>query len=121
MEEKVEQKVEETEKVEVKDPGIDTAVVEELAKENIFNTLTDDKQIKRAELNFYCEMLAELDHLDQSMNNLVNIFTICSNKQITEFFNGINENIKKEQKIKNVEKIIEKSHKKPQKSKKSVK
>lgn len=117
----MEEKVENSQKVKIEDAGIDKEVVEELAKENIFHSLTDEKQIRRAELNFYCEMLAELDHLDQSMNNLVNILTICSNKQITEFFTGVSNKLKEEQKIKNVEKIIEKSHKKPQKTKKRVK
>ena len=112
--------MEETKKVEIKDAGIDKEVLEELAKENILNTLIDDKQIKRVEINFYCELLAELKHLDDSMNNLVNIFTICSHRQITEFFSGVKNNIKREQTVKNVEKIIEKSHKRPKKTKKSV-
>lgn len=113
--------MEETKKVEIKDAGIDKEVVEELAKENILDSLTDEKQIKRVEINFYCEMLAELKHLDNSVDNLANIFSICANRQITEFFSGVSENIKKEQVKKNVENIVEKSHKKPQKSKKSVK
>jgi hypothetical protein len=113
--------MEETKKIEVEDAGIDREIVEELAKENILNSLTDDKQIRRVEINFYCEMLAELKNLDNSVGNLVNIFSICANKQLTEFFSGVNDNIKKEQVKKNVENIVEKSHKKPQKSKKSVK
>ena len=113
--------MEETKKIEVEDAGIDREIVEELAKENILNSLTDDKQIRRVEINFYCEMLAELKNLDNSVGNLVNIFSICANKQLTEFFSGVNDNIKKEQVKKNVQNIVEKSHKKPQKSKKSVK
>ena len=111
----------EEKKVEVVDAGIDKDVLEELAKENILNSLADEKQIKRVELNFYCEMLAEVKNLAGFVNDMVNIFTICSNNQIIEFFSGINTNLKKEKVKKNVENIVEKSHKKPQKSKKSVK
>lgn len=112
--------MEETKKVDIQDAGIDKEVLEEIAKENILDSLTDDKQIKRVEINFYCELLAQLNHLDDSMNNLVNIFTICSNKQITEFFFGVKKKMKEEQMARNVEKIVEKSHKRSKKSKKSV-
>ena len=119
--EKVEKVEEQTKKYEVKPAPIDEDVLKE-AKKNIEKAVTDPKLLNRMTLNCLCETLAEIKHLSQSVDSFLDIISICSNKKIVEFFNGVRKNLKKQaEKVAKSDQKAEDSAKKLQQDTKSGK
>ena len=110
--------MEDKKKIEITDAGIDSDVLQELAKGNVLEAVKDDKQIKRAILNCMCEFLSEIKHLSQAADDFLNILTICSSDKLTDFFSKLQDNVKKEQTVLAVQEKVKQSH---QKSKKTSK
>jgi hypothetical protein len=99
-------------KVLVESAGIDQDVLDNMNKDNIISTLTDQKLMNRAILNCMCEFLSEIKKLNESLNDMQNIMSICANEKIQDFFIGLRENIQKEEAKATTKDKIKQSHKK---------
>lgn len=103
-----------------KQAEIDEEVKEEIAKKQVDLGLSDEKQMRRTELNFYCELLSTLKGVNDKLDTLYNIVTIVSQDKIVEYFRLLDENVKAEEARQKTLQDVEKSHLKPKKSQKSV-
>lgn len=104
----------------VNDAPIDESALEAIRKEQIDKTITDEKALRRAELNFLCEFLGLQKALSKSLDELATTITIAGKDKICEFFSGVKENTEKEIVRQKVRKKISESHKKPCKKNISV-
>lgn len=104
----------------VNDAPVDESALDAIRKEQIDKTLTDEKSLRRAELNFLCEFLGLQKAMTKALDDLSTTVTIAGKDKICEFFAGVKENTEKEIVRQNVRKKISQSHKKPCKKNISV-
>lgn len=104
----------------VNDAPVDETALAELRGKQIDLTVSDEKSLRRAELNFLCEMLGLQKQLNKALDELSMTVTIAGKDKIYDFFAGVKENTEKEIIRQNVKKKISQSHKKPCKKNISV-
>lgn len=102
----------------VEEGKIDKDVIDVMNDSDILNVLGDDKQLKRAVLNCFCEYLSEVKGLRTQVEELVNAITICSTDKLKAFFKELDANVQSEEKRIELHEKMAKSH---QKSKKGAK
>ena len=105
--------------VEVKKAGIDPDVLDIMKQKDILDTLKDEKFTKRAELNFFAEMLSSVKEMNNAFNEFMSFMTMCSADKLKGFFKELQANVEDEETRVNLQKKMEKSHLKPKSSKKS--
>lgn len=84
------------EDVKVKMAEIDEEVVEKIKRDNILAAVSNERLLRRAELNMMCELLGEVQKATKSIDEISNIFAVCAHDKITEFFAGVRENFEQE-------------------------
>lgn len=107
--------------IEVKTATIDKDVLDIMKQEDVLSALKNEKDMKRLELNFACEMLSTIKELNNAINDLMNVLTVCSADKLTEFFKEVKKNVAGEEKRIDLQNKIKKSHLKPKTSKKITK
>lgn len=91
--EKVEEK-----KYDVGTEDIDAEILKVAQSKGVLDAVRDETTLNRAILNCFCEVLAELRHLENSFASFLDIISICSNDKIVEFFAQTKKNLDKEKK-----------------------
>lgn len=105
------------EQKEIKRASIDKDVLNILTDEEIFASIENEKNLKRFELNLYCELLSQLKELNKEFDEFVQLLSICGAEKLSDFFRKLSENVEHERKIQELQAELKKSHKKPQKNK----
>lgn len=113
--------MEENKKVEVKKAGIDPEVLDIMKQKDVLDTLKDEKFSKRAELNFFAEMLSSVKDMNNAFSEFMNFLTMVSADKLKSFFTELQTNVKDEETRVNLQEKMKKSHLKAKKSKKSAK
>lgn len=105
----------------IKQAEIDKDVIDELVKKNALDGIKDQRQINRVMLNFMCELLSELKHLNQAMDSYNELLTVVSSDKLQDFFTKLRSNVETAQKEDALQEKIHADHKKPRKTKKQEK
>lgn len=108
-----------SEKISVSKSSIDKEVLDIMKQDDVMKVIGDEKLMKRATLDFFCEMLSTVKELNSEMNNLFQIISICSAKKVSEFFTQVDDNFKEEKKRVAAKSKAEKSHEKKKINKKT--
>lgn len=108
-------------KVETTEAKIDKDVLDVLKNEDILKAISDDKQVKRLILNCFCEFLSEIKDLRKEFDEFSQMISVCSADKLADFFKELHSNVAQEEKRIELQEKISQSHKKPKKSKSSVK
>lgn len=111
----------ENKEVEIKKAGIDKDVLDIMKQEDILATLNDEKLSKRAEMNFFCEMLSTIKDMNNAFSEFMNFLTICSADKLKSFFKELQTNVEDEKARINLQEKIKKSHLKAKNCKKTAK
>lgn len=104
--------MENKEKIEITEAKIDVDVLDIMKSKNVLTALEDEKQLRRLELNFFCEMLSEFKKFAKSIDDFSKYISMVSADKLTAYFKEVRENVAKEQKL---QEIIHEGHKKPKK------
>ena len=83
----------EDKKVEVKKAGIDPEILDIMKQEDVLQSLSNEKDWKRVELNFACEMLGVVKEMNTAFNDMMNFLTICSADKLKSFFKELQKNV----------------------------
>lgn len=102
----------------VQQAEIDKDVIDELVKKNALDGIKDQRQINRVMLNFMCELLSELKHLNQAIDSYNELLTVVSSDKLQDFFLNLRSNVEAAQKEDALQEKIHADHKKPRKTKK---
>lgn len=100
-------------KVEVKKAGIDPEILDIMKQEDVLQSLSNEKDWKRVELNFACEMLGVVKEMNTAFNDMMNFLTICSADKLKSFFKELQKNVDDEENRVNLQEKMKKSHLKP--------
>ena len=111
----------EEKKLDVKYAEIDQEVLDIAGKQDIFGVFEDEKQMRRVEFNFLCELLSELKNVTKSADDLVNTLTICANDKLVDFFSKVKTNFENEKTRVSAMEKVKKSHQKSTKKKETSK
>lgn len=109
------------EEVEVKKAGIDPDVLDIMKQKDILDTLKDEKFSKRAELNFFAEMLSSIKDMNNAFGEFMNFLTMVSADKLKGFFKELQNNVEDEETRVNLQEKMKKSHLKAKNCKKSAK
>ena len=109
---------ENTEKT-VRSGQIDKDVLNEVSREDIFKALDDEKLFKRAEFNFFCELLSLVKKLNNALNEQNQLISVLGAEKIGAFYKTLMTNVAEEKKKIELHEKISQSHKK--KAKKAAK
>ena len=113
----MDKKLENDKEVKVTGGKIDKDVLDAMKDADILKSISDEVQLKRIVLNFFCELLSEVKDLRKSFEEFNQIISVCSTDKITSFFKELNKNVKDEEKRLKVYKKVKQSHKKPKNDK----
>lgn len=91
---------------------IDKEVVDIISAKEIEELLQEPIQMDRIMLNCYCETLSELQKLRSMVDDMSNLFVICSHDKITQFFGAVKDNYKDECNKETLKTKIARSYKK---------
>ena len=105
----------ENKKIEVKESNIDPEILDVMKQQDVMDTIKDEKLLKRAELNLFCEFLGLIKEMNQEFNDFMNLLTICSADKLQNLFKELQNGVQDEQKRANVQKKVRKSHQKSKK------
>lgn len=114
----MEKSVKKQKEMEVKTTGgkIDRDVLDVMKQKDILDAIKNQKQANRLILNCFCEFLSEVKALHQSVDDLVQLLSVCSSDKLAAFFKELNSNVADEKKKIAVRQKIEQGHRKPKKS-----
>ena len=102
----------ENKEIKVTQSSIDKDVLDVMKDTDILNSLSDEKQMKRFELNLFCEFLSEIKGLKKEIDELNQLISITSSDKIAEFFTKLQQNVEDEKVRLNMQKRIRQGHKK---------
>lgn len=108
-------------KVETTDAKIDKEVLDIMKSEEILNSMSDDKQVKRLILNCFCEFLSEIRGLRKDFDEFAQMISVCSADKLADFFKELHSNVSQETKRMELKEKMAKSHQKSKKSNKNGK
>jgi hypothetical protein len=94
----------------IKTTGIDEEVKQIIAEEQVELGISDEKQMRRTELNFYCELLSQFKALNKDLDGLQETMNIAFADKMTAYYRELAENFKREEKRVAVQKQAKKSH-----------
>lgn len=94
---------------------IDKNAQEELNKKQVELGISDEKEMRRTELNFYCEFYSTLVKLNEKLEEVNTLISEIGAERIGDYLKTLSNNVKKEEQRLILQKQIEKSHKKPKK------
>lgn len=108
--------MENNEKIKVESAGIDKDVLDIMTQEDVLKAISDETQMKRFELNFFCEFLSEIKGLRKDFDEFSQMISVCSAEKLADFFKELQGNVAQEQKRIELQEKISQSHKKSKKS-----
>lgn len=106
--------------VEIKSAGIDSDVLDIMKEEDVLKAISDEVQIRRVMLNFFCEMLSQVKELKKEFEDFYQTISICSTDKVIDFFKKLKSNVEEEKTRIAVKEKIKKSHLKSKKSNNTV-
>lgn len=112
--------MENNEKIKVESAGIDKDVLDIMTQEDVLEAISDETQMKRFELNFFCEFLSEIKGLRKDFDEFSQMISVCSAEKLADFFKELQGNVAEEQKRIELQEKIARSHKKSKKSNKET-
>ena len=80
-------------KVDIKPSEIDIDVLNKLGKKCALTAISSEQEMRRVELNNYCEMLSQMKEHEKALGDLLNILTIAGNDKIIEYFKNTRGNL----------------------------
>ena len=95
----------------------DPEAVNAMHEQNIALTLSNEKDMNRAELNFYLEFFGLIEKLEKALVTLSNTITTVGYDKLTAYFKELSEEVEKEKTRVAVMEKISRSHKKARKTK----
>lgn len=95
---------------------IDKNAQEELNRKQVELGISDEKEMRRTELNFYCEYYSTLVKLNDKLESIASLISEIGAERIGDYLKKLSENVKEEEKRVALKNQIAKSHKKPKKS-----
>ena len=104
--------------INVKPASIDKDVLDVMKQEDILYAISDEVQIKRVMLNYFCEFLSEIKDLHKDIDTLMETLSVCASDKLVEFFKEVQKNTENEVARANLKEKMSKSHKKSQKNEK---
>ena len=107
--------MENKEKIKVESAGIDKDVLDIMTQEDVLKAISDETQMKRFELNFFCEFLSEIKGLRKDFDEFSQMISVCSAEKLADFFKELQGNVAQEQKRMELQEKISQSHKKSKK------
>ena len=105
-------------KMETNYANIDKEVLDIMKEEDILKAVEDERQMKRLELNCFCELLSQVKGLKNDFDEFNQMISVCSADKMTSFFKELQKNVFAEEKRIELQEKIKKSHKKPKKKEK---
>lgn len=109
--------MENNEKIKVESAGIDKDVLDIMTQEDVLKAISDETQMKRFELNFFCEFLSEIKGLRKDFDEFSQMISVCSAEKLADFFKELQGNVAQEQKRIELQEKMSQSHKKSKKVK----
>lgn len=113
--------MENKEKIKVESAGIDKDVLDIMTQEDVLKAIGDETQMKRFELNFFCEFLSEIKGLRKDFDEFSQMISVCSAEKLADFFKELQGNVSQEQKRIELQEKMARSHKKSKKTNKKSK
>lgn len=107
--------MENNEKIKVESAGIDKDVLDIMTQEDVLKAISDETQMKRFELNFFCEFLSEIKGLRRDFDEFSQMISVCSAEKLADFFKELQGNVAQEQKRMELQEKMSQSHKKSKK------
>lgn len=107
--------MENNEKIKVESAGIDKDVLDIMTQEDVLKAISDETQMKRFELNFFCEFLSEIKGLRKDFDEFSQMISVCSAEKLADFFKELQGNVAQEQKRMELQEKMSQSHKKSKK------
>jgi HSP20 family molecular chaperone IbpA len=107
--------MENKEKIKVESAGIDKDVLDIMTQEDVLKAISDETQMKRFELNFFCEFLSEIKGLRKDFDEFSQMISVCSAEKLADFFKELQGNVAQEQKRMELQEKMSQSHKKSKK------
>lgn len=107
--------MENNEKIKVESAGIDKDVLDIMTQEDVLKAISDETQMKRFELNFFCEFLSEIKGLRKDFDEFSQMISVCSAEKLADFFKELQGNVAQEQKRMELQEKMAQSHKKSKK------
>jgi HSP20 family molecular chaperone IbpA len=107
--------MENNEKIKVESAGIDKDVLDIMTQEDVLKAISDETQMKRFELNFFCEFLSEIKGLRKDFDEFSQMISVCSAEKLADFFKELQGNVAQEQKRVELQEKMSQSHKKSKK------
>ena len=107
--------MENNEKIKVESAGIDKDVLDIMTQEDVLKAISDETQMKRFELNFFCEFLSEIKGLRKDFDEFSQMISVCSAEKLADFFKELQGNVAQEQKRMELQEKMSQSHKKKKK------
>lgn len=83
--------------LDIKPADIDLDVLSILGRDCAISAVSDEKEMRRLELNCLCEMLSQMNHFKTALDETLNILSIVGNEKIVDFFATMRENMAKEE------------------------
>lgn len=112
--------MENKEKIEVTKASIDKEVLDIMTQEDVLEAISDEKQLNRLKLNFFCEFLSEIKELRKEFDDFMQMISVCSADKMANFFKELQNNVAQEEKRIELQEKIKQSHKKSTKNTKKV-
>ena len=107
--------MENNKKIKVESAGIDKDVLDIMTQEDVLKAISDETQMKRFELNFFCEFLSEIKGLRKDFDEFSQMISVCSAEKLADFFKELQGNVAQEQKRMELQEKMSQSHKKSKK------
>lgn len=107
--------MENNEIIKVESAGIDKDVLDIMTQEDVLKAISDETQMKRFELNFFCEFLSEIKGLRKDFDEFSQMISVCSAEKLADFFKELQGNVAQEQKRMELQEKMSQSHKKSKK------
>ena len=98
--------------------SIDADILDIMKQDDFAKSMENSTLFRRYFLNFMAENLSLMHQIEKLTETIVNLVTMVNSKELADYYNKAEENVKEEEKTQKTMGIIKKSH---QKSKKSSK
>lgn len=84
-------------------------------KQQVDLGLSNEKQMRRTELNYYCEFLSSLREMNKNLSELHNTINMLGEDKLMAYFKEVNDNFRKEEVNAKCRKKVSMEHQKPKK------
>ena len=76
--------------------GIDKEVLDLLPSENVLKAISDEKEVRRAMLNCFCELLSQMKEFNKQVDDFNTYLSVVSSEKIVDFFTELKQNVEEE-------------------------